>query len=87
MVKKNWFKKAVKEKPPYKMDWKKTPSIKTRRTKAIASRPKNWSLHKRRLSVARALQALANVTKDKTTKARAKRDAKYFYSLIKKKKR
>ena len=83
MPKKIWFQKAVMKKPPYKLGWKKTQSTKARRRNALASRPKNWSLKKRYLSAARALQALANVTKDKRTKQLALIDARYFYRMAK----
>ena len=81
---KNWYKKAVNEKPPYTLGgWSKNQSSITRRRNALNSRPKNWSLNKRRLSAGRALQALSNVTKDKRTKELAKRDANYFFRLLK----
>lgn len=84
MVKK-WFKKAVEEKPPYTLGgWKKTQPANTRRKLALLSRPKNWTLNHRRLSAARALQALANVTKDSATKILAVQDAKHFLKLYKK---
>lgn len=84
---KKWYTKAVMEKPPYTLGWRKTQSTGVRRRAAIASRPKNWSLHKRRLSAARALTALANVTADRRTKELAKRDAEYFYKIIRVKKK
>ena len=81
---KNWYKKAVNEKPPYTLGgWSKNQSSITRRRNALNSRPKNWSLNKRRLSAGRALQALANVTKDGQTKKVAQRDAHYFFKLLK----
>jgi len=81
---KKWYKKAVYEKPPYNLGgWKKTQPTQTRRRNALASRPKNWTLRKRRLSAGRALLALANVTKDKRTKELARRDANYFFKLLK----
>jgi len=82
MVKEKWFKKAVMKKAPYSLGgWSKRLSASTRRSYALASRPKNWSLKKRRLSAGRALQALANVTKDKRTKELAGLDARYFFGL------
>jgi len=81
---KKWFQKAVRDKPPYTLGgWNKKQSTSTRRRLALASRPKNWTLKHRRLSAARALQALANVTKDKRTGELAGRDASYFYELVK----
>ena len=79
MAKKKWFREAVQKRPPYKLGWKKTQSTETRRRKALESRPKNWSLKKRRLSAGRGLIALSNVTKDKRTKELARRDARYFF--------
>ena len=81
---KKWFKKAVRKKPPYDLGgWSKTQSAATRRRLALASRPKNWSLNNRRLSAGRALQALANVTKDPATKRAAESDARYFFRQLK----
>jgi len=86
-MKKKWFQQAIRKRPPYKLGWKKTQSTNTRRRNALSSRPKNWSLNKKRLSAGRALIALANVTKDKRTKELAKKDASYFFKKKKKKKR
>ena len=84
----NWFMNAVNDKPPYNLGgWKKSLSEVTRRRKALGSRPKSWSLYRRYLSAARALQALANVTRDNATKMKAKADARYFYDKAKKAKR
>lgn len=82
MSKKKWLTKAVREKPPCTLGWRKTQSTGVRRRNALESRPKNWTLHKRRLSTARALTALANVTTDKRTKELARRDAEYFYKVV-----
>ena len=83
-MKTNWFQRAVKEKPPYDLGgWKKNLPGKTRRLLALRSRPKNWTLKHRYLSTARALNALANVTRDKQTKVNARVDAKYFYKKYK----
>jgi len=74
-----WFKRAVYEKPPYDLGgWSKSLPASTRRRRALASRPKNWTLAHRYLSTARALQALANVTRDPATRKAALADAKYF---------
>lgn len=79
MVRK-WFKKAIYARPPYTLGgWSKKLPASTRRRRALASRPKNWSLKRKYLSTARALQALANVTKDRATKRVALIDAMYFY--------
>ena len=82
----NWFQKAVKEKPPYNLGgWKKTQTRKRRRILALSSRPKNWTLKHRYLSAARALQALANVTKDQQTREKASSDARHFYKMYRRK--
>lgn len=79
-----WFTKAVNAKPPYNLGgWKKTQSATTRRSKALGSRPKGWSMDHRRRSAGRALTALANVTKDKPTKRVARADANYFFRKLK----
>ena len=79
-MKKMWFQKAVKEKPPYNLGgWSKNLTPTGRRRLALMSRPKNWTQKRKYLSCARALQALANVTKDKQTKIKALADARYFY--------
>jgi len=80
MANKNWFRGAVHNKPPYNLGgWKKTESEGSRRYHALASRPKSWSLGRRYLSTARALQSLANVTRDRETRKKALSDARYFY--------
>ena len=80
----NWFQKAIMKKPPFTLGgWKKSQTVTVRRKHALSSRPKNWKPKKRYLSTARALQALANVTKDSKTKKVAKVDAEYFYKKAK----
>lgn len=78
-----WFRKAVMKKPPYKLGWGKRQKTSERRRNAISSRPKGWSLRRKRLSAGRALIALANVTKDRKTRELARKDAKHFFSLLK----
>ena len=74
-----WFKKAVDDKPPYTLGGcKTTQTATTRRRLALSSRPRNWTKKHRYRSAAQALQALANVTRDKKTKLKATADAKYF---------
>lgn len=76
-----WFGPAVAARPPYTLGgWRKDQKASVRRRLALSSRPKNWSRKRRYLSAARALQALANVTKDLGTRAAAKADAAYFYA-------
>lgn len=85
---KRWFQKAVMKKSPYSLGgWRKTMSAQNRRRLALSSRPSNWTIRKRELSTGRALQALANVTKDKPTKRIAMADARYFYRVSKRNKR
>ena len=81
---KKWYKSAINERSPNTLGgWSKgLPALKRRRY-ALNSRPKNWKLNTKRLSVGRALQALANVTKDKQTKKVAELDAQYFFKLLK----
>lgn len=62
-----WFKPRSKQ-----TGWKKTLSARARRRKAIKT-------HKSFLSAGRSLQALANVTKDKETRKKAKADAEFFF--------
>lgn len=86
MQKKKWFQKAIMEKTPYSLKgWEKTQSPAKRRSEALASRPKNWTIQHKRLSVSRALQSLANVNSgrkgDKQTKKIAQSDANYFRKI------
>lgn len=84
MASKKWFNKAVNKRPPYNLGgWSKSQSVSTRRRNALTSRPKSWSLNRRRRSAGQALQSLSNVTKDKRTKVAAKRDANYFFGMLK----
>lgn len=70
------------KKPLYNLGWKKTQSAGVRRRKALASRPSGWNLDKKRFSSAKALTALSNATTDRRTKELAKKDAEYFYKVI-----
>lgn len=77
---KKWFQTAIAAKPPNTLgNWHKNKPPHTRRASALRSRPANWTLQHKLLSCARALQALANVTRDTTTKKTAQMDANYFY--------
>lgn len=79
-----WFKRAVTARPPNSLGgWSKGLPPAVRRRRALASRPSNWRLSTRRLSAGRALMALANVTRDKQTREVAARDARHFFSLLK----
>ena len=66
---KRWYKPGV------KMGWEKGMSVSKRRSKALKTHRGSV------LATARALQALSNVSTDKTTKREAKRDADYFFKL------
>lgn len=79
-----WFKDAVAQRKPDTLGgWRKEMPKEKRREDAVNSRPKNWKNKKKYLSVARALQALSNVTKDSETKRVAKQDADYFFEKAK----
>jgi len=81
--KRKWFQEAVRKKPPYSLKgWSKSKSAEARRRLALASRPKNWTLKRRYRSAGQALLALANVTKDKATKLKARQDAEYFFRKL-----
>ena len=67
---KKWFPKKT-----VHMGWQKTMPIEERRDLALEAHGGDY------LAAARALQALSNVTKDKTTKAKAGTDARYFYRM------
>jgi hypothetical protein len=69
-----WFQFAVSGKPT---GWKKTDPPAVRRRKMLRAKGGNY------LRAARALQALANVTKDGATKRAARSDALYFYRKYK----
>jgi hypothetical protein len=63
--------------PKVHSGWHKNDSATTRRRKALHA-------HKgSKLATGRALQALANVTKDKVTAEKAALDARYFFRQIK----
>lgn len=68
-MKKKWYN-------PEKQDtgWHKGDPPTTRRRRALAA-------HKTHLSTARSMQALANVTRDPSTKRVAQADANYFYKM------
>ena len=63
------------------LGWRKSDSATTRRRIALRARGGD------KLSTARALQALSNVTKDSATKKAARSDALYFYAKHRKSKR
>ena len=61
--------------PKTEMGWEKDMAPSERRELALEAHEGDY------LSTARALQALANVTTDKETKAKAREDAQYFFRL------
>ena len=82
--KRKWFQEAVRKGATRNLDgWSKKMSASRRRRLALQSRPDHWPRRKQYLSAGRALQALANVTKDRETKRKAKADAKYFFNKLK----
>lgn len=82
---KAWYKKAIDESGAKDLGgWRKELPEDKRIAEAISSRPKNWNRHTKYLSAARALQALANVTKDESTAKAAKSDADYLFEKAKK---
>ena len=84
MTQKKWFMRGVKKKPPYTLGgWSKSQKAVTRRRKALASRPRNWTMKHRYLSAGRACTALSNVTSDSATERMARADARYFFSKLK----
>lgn len=75
MPKKLWFQ------PGKKLGWSKEQGQTTRRRIALKNREGNL------LKTARALMALANVTRDKETARKARADALYFFARYKKTKK
>lgn len=73
--KEKWFK------PKIPMGWHKDDKPRTRRINALKAHKGNV------LSTARALNALANVTTDKTVKHLARLDAQYFFARYEKEKK
>ena len=67
--------------PGSALNWRKDASQMQRRRAALASRKGDL------LTTARALNALANVTRDTETETKARADAKYFFTLYRKKNR
>ena len=66
---------------PYKLDWHKDTPNPARISRAVSSRPANWTTPHRMLSTARALGALANVTRDPQTRTLARADSRKLYAL------
>lgn len=76
MAKEKWFEPSSK-----KTGWKKSDSADKRRRTILKSRQGD------ELAAARALGALANVTRDKATRKLAKVDADYFFRRYRSKKK
>jgi len=72
---KKWFK------PEKHRGWSKDQKTTTRRRRLLDSTDKRKSLHNRHLEAAKAIQALANVTKDTETEKLAKKDAGYHFKM------
>lgn len=64
--------------------WSKTQPIATRYRKMLTATDKRLSIHDRYVQAGRMLNQLSNVTTDKTTKAKARADANYFFKKAKK---
>jgi len=62
------------------LNWSKDDSQSVRRKNALLARRGDY------IKVARALQALANVSADAETARKAKADARYFYTMYQRKK-
>jgi len=77
------IKKTENKQPDTLGGWSKDIITTKRRRLIIASRDKSLKMKERYLSAARALKALANVTKDAKTKKIASNDAKYFFGKAK----
>ena len=76
-MKRKWFK------PKEHTGWKKTQSAVIRRRKVMSATDKRKSLHDRYIEAGRKMQALANVTKDRETRKKARQDANYFFRKAK----
>ncbi len=77
-------KKVVKWFDPEKeRDWHKSQKPSTRRRNLMDSTSKNKTIDNRREEARKAIQALANVTKDEPTRKAAQADANYFSKLRK----
>lgn len=71
--KEKWF-EGLKE-----TGWHKTQSADTRRRNLMDTTDHRKDIHDRRVQAARRMNALANVTTDRETEAKARADANYFY--------
>jgi len=82
--KSRWFRRAVEDKPPFSAGgWKKSEAAETRRLRLVRSCPKNWTAEHKYRRCGRAMQALANVTKDPAAKKAARADAEFFFTRLK----
>ena len=73
-----WFK------PKKHTGWKKDQKPSVRHSHLLSTTDKRKSLRKRYLEAGRKALALANVTKDKETRKKARADANYFFNKLKK---
>jgi len=71
-----WFK------PKEHTGWSKNQSPETRRRHLLSATDKRKNLRKRYLEAGRKALALANVTKDKVTRKKARSDAEYFFKKL-----
>ncbi len=72
--------------PRDKTGWKKDNCKEYRRRKVFESTDGRKSNHNRYIEAGRKMQTLANVTEDKETHKKAKKDADYFFKMAKKNK-
>lgn len=64
--------------------WRSTLKSTARRSLALKSRPKSWSLNKKYSSIARALAVKAVLSSNYRVSKSAKSDSKYFFDKIRK---
>jgi len=76
--KRKWFK------PRKHRGWRAADPTETRRRRVLASTDRRKTRRNRYLEAARALQALANVTRDPDTRRKARSDAQHFYRRARK---
>lgn len=74
---KKWFK------PKGETGWKKSQKASTRRRRLLSATDRRKNMHNRYLEAGRKAQALANVTTDRPTERKAKKDANYFFNKLK----
>ena len=79
MTRERWFK------PRHHTGWRESQSPSTRRAQTMSTTDHRLNLHDRRVQAGRRLQALANVTTDRSTERKARADANYFFRKARRK--